>query len=177
MTDVEAIEAAVRRANTHGWSAATLGDPDLAGGHFPRGVNGAIEAWLRLVDERVDAAAAPEDLAALRTPARIRRVMELRLRLLEPDRDALRSAMTHLALPWNVPAGVAILARSVSAIWHTAGDTSGDFSWYTRRATLAVVYSATLAFWMRPSQPDLEEVLSFLDRRLQELPKPKRKAA
>ncbi|MBX9749919.1 MAG: COQ9 family protein [Roseococcus sp.] len=185
MSEALWIEAAVRRAGTEGWSRQTLRraladcgeSAELLSSAFPRGVPGAIEAWLGLVDARMDAAAAVEDLSDLRTPARIRRVVELRLRLLEPDREALRAALATLALPWNAPLGLRLLARTASAIWHAAGDNSADFSWYTRRATLAAVYSATLAFWMRPMRPEIEEVLSFLDRRLQDLPKPRPKAA
>lgn len=185
MSEALWIEAAVRRARTEGWSRESLrraledcGEPgDLLSSAFPRGVAGAIAAWIDLTNSRMDQAAAAEDLAALRTPARIRRVVELRLRLLEPDREALRSALAFLALPWTAPLGLRLLACTASAIWHAAGDRSADFSWYTRRATLAAVYSATLAFWMRPVQPEMDEVLSFLDRRLQDLPKPRRKAA
>jgi ubiquinone biosynthesis protein COQ9 len=179
------IKAAIRRARTEGWSRETLRraledcgeSAELLSSAFPRGVAGAIEAWVGLTDARMDQIAAAEDLTTLRTPARIRRVVEIRLRLLEPDREALRAALAFLALPWNAPQGLRIVARTASAIWHAAGDTSADFSWYTRRATLAAVYSATLAFWMRPVQPEIEEVLSFLDRRLQDLPKPRPKAA
>lgn len=185
MTENAWIDATVRRAREGGWSRETLrlaledcGEPgDLVASAFPRGVTGAIEAWAALTDARMDAAAAAEDLASLRTPKRIRRVVELRLRLLEPDREALRAAMALLALPWNAPCGLRLLARTASAIWHAAGDTSTDFSWYTRRATLAAVYATTLAYWMRPIKPEMDDVLSFLDRRLQDLPKPRPKAA
>lgn len=185
MSEENWIDAAVLRARQNGWNRETLrqaledcGEPaEMMSSAFPRGVTGAIADWTKLTDARMDEAAAAEDLADLRIPARIRRVVELRLRLLEPDRDALRAAMAFLALPWNAPAGIRLLGRTASVIWHAAGDTSADFSWYTRRATLSAVYVATLAFWMRPVQPDIDEVLSFLDRRLQDLPKPRPKAA
>ena len=179
------ITAAVRRAGRQGWNSATLRgaledcgeSAELLPSAFPRGVIGAIESWNAQVDAAMDEAAASEDLRALRTPQRIRRVIELRLALLEPDREALRGALALLALPWNLPSGLRNLARSASAIWHAAGDSSADFSWYTRRATVAGVYAATLAFWMRPGAPEMNEVLSFLDRRLQDLPKPRPKLA
>jgi len=185
MTEEIWIRAAVRRAADGGWTRSALrlaledcGEgTELLPSAFPRGVVGAIDSWLALVDAEMDAMAATEDLSTLRTPARIRRVVEIRLRLLEPDREALRGAMGHLALPWNAPLGLRCLARTVSAMWHAAGDRSADFSWYTRRATLAAVYAATLTFWMRPNAPEMAEVLSFLDRRLQDLPKPRAKAA
>lgn len=183
--EAEWLHAAARRANTEGWTAAALrgaledcGEPpDMLPSAFPRGVPGAIEAWCRLADDEMAAAAAAEDLSGLRTPARIRRVIELRLRALEPDREAVRAAAGHLALPWNLPLALRCTARTASAIWHAAGDRSADFSWYTRRATVGAVYAATIAFWMRPSTPEMDEVLAFLDRRLQDLPKPRPKAA
>lgn len=179
------LRAAARRAAGEGWTTATLRgaledcgeSADLVVSAFPRGVPGAIEAWCRLADEEMTATAASEDLSALRTPGRIRRVIELRLRALEPHREAVRAALAHLAMPWNLRVALRCTARTASAIWYAAGDRSADFSWYTRRATAAGIYTATIAFWMRPSAPEMDEVLAFLDRRLQDLPKPKPKAA
>jgi len=179
MSEADLLRAVVARAGREGWTGATLrhaledrGEPpELASSHFPRGVTGAIDAWFAMVDEEMEAAAAGEDLASLRMPARIRRLVELRLRALEPDRDAFRSAAAVLSLPWNIPLGLRCAARSASAIWYAAGDKSADFSWYTRRATLMAVLAAVTAFWLRPNPPTLEETLSFLDRRLEELPK------
>lgn len=183
MSDDALILAAVARANTEGWTRETLrhaledhGEPAaMLDNAFPRGVVGAVEAWCALADRRMEEAAAAEDLAGLRTPQRIRRVIELRLRAAEPDREALRAATALLALPWNLPVGLRCTANTASAIWYAAGDNSADFSWYTRRATVTAVYGATLAFWLRPAAPEMEEVLEFLDRRLADLPKPKAK--
>jgi ubiquinone biosynthesis protein COQ9 len=177
-----AIGALLARLPAGGWTRATLRqavtdsgqDAELVASLFPRGVVSAIEAWSELADRRMAEAAAAEDLLALRTPARIRRLIELRLGAVELDREALRGALAILALPWNAPLAARLMARSVSAIWYAAGDRSSDFSWYTRRATLAAVYGATLAFWMRPTRPEMAEVLGFLDRRLAELPRPRR---
>ena len=78
---------------------------------------------------------------ALRVPQRIRRVVELRLIAMAPHKAALRRALALLALPWNAPQGLRATAGAVDAMWHAAGDTSADFSWYTRRATLAAIYT------------------------------------
>lgn len=176
-TEPHLIRAAVERAEWEGWSPATLRaacgdageDPALLDSHFPRGVAGAVADWSALADEEMERAAAQEDMAGMRTPARIRRVVELRLRAAEPHREALRGALRVLALPWNLALGARVAARTASVMWHAAGDGSADFSWYTRRATLAAVYGATLAFWLSPRQPEMEEVLAFLDRRLADM--------
>jgi ubiquinone biosynthesis protein COQ9 len=60
----------------------------------------------------------------------------------------------------------ACTARTVDAIWRSAGDRSADFSWYTKRAILAAVYGATLLYWLRDSSEDDAATLGFLDRRL-----------
>ncbi len=180
MSEDALIEAAVRRAETEGWTQETLrraledtGEPpDMLASAFPGGVTGAIEAWCALVDRRMEEAALAEDISGLRTPERIRAVVALRLALVEPHREALRAAMALLSLPWNLPVAARCTARSVSAIWYAAGDRSSDFSWYTRRATLAAIYAATLAYWLRPTAPDIESALEFLDRRLADLPRP-----
>jgi ubiquinone biosynthesis protein COQ9 len=185
MTDDALIESAARIAATRGWSRETLrralaeqGEPaEMLASAFPRGVPGVIAAWSRLVDRRMDEAASATDMGGLRTPERIRRVVELRLRMVEEQREAVRGALAVLALPWNAPLAAQLTAETVSAMWHAAGDRSADFSWYTRRATLAAVYAATLAFWLRPGGGNLEEALLFLDRRLAALPKPRPKVA
>ncbi len=176
-TEPHLIRAAVERAEFEGWSPATLRaactdageDPLLLDSHFPRGVAGAIADWAALADAEMEAAASLEEMASWRIPVRIRRIVELRLRAAEPHREALRGALRVLALPWNLPLAATVAARTASAMWHAAGDTSADFSWYTRRATLAAVYGATLAFWLSPRQPEVEEALEFLDRRLADI--------
>lgn len=168
-----AIEALLPLVASLGWTdaalkraaEAALGDPAAAAALFPRGVVSAIGAWADRSDRLMAAQAAAEDLSTLRIPARIRRLVEIRLEQASPHRDALRRALGLLSLPWNAPAAAKITARTVSAIWNAAGDTSDDLSWYTRRATLAGVYGATLAYWLREPE-DRAATMEFLDRRL-----------
>ena len=171
----DAIRALLPIAAERGWTdaaladavGATVGDAALAPSLFPRGVVGAIEAWCDLADREMEqAAAADPEFAALRTPGRVRRLVELRLSAAAPHKQALRRAVALLAAPWNAPASLRCTARTVDAMWHAAGDRSADFAWYTKRASLAGVYAATLAYWLRDDRPDIEDALAFLDRRL-----------
>ena len=74
-------------------------------------------------------------------------------------------AAAGLARPGNGLVAARCTARTVDTIWAAAGDTSADFSWYTKRAILAAVYSATLFYWLSGSG-EMEQTLAFLDRRL-----------
>jgi len=178
-----AIRAILPHVPARGWTWAALRagladlgrDPVEAASLFPRGLVGAIEAWADLADREMAQAAAAADLDVLRMPARIRRLVELRLRAAAPHREALRHALALLALPWNAGAAARCTARTVDAIWYAAGDRSADFSWYTRRASLAAIYAATLAYWLRPEadgadpEEHLAATLAFLDRRMADL--------
>jgi ubiquinone biosynthesis protein COQ9 len=172
-----AVRAMLPIAAEEGWNWSTLRaglaaageDPALAGSHFPAGPAGAVALWSDLADREMTAAAEAEGLAAQRVPARIRRLVELRLAAAAPHKRALRRAMSLLALPWNAGLALRITARTADAMWAAAGDASADFSWYTRRASLGAIYAATLAYWLRDDSPDLVEAMAFLDRRLADL--------
>lgn len=180
-----ALRATLPHVPMLGWTRAALaaGLADLGRDSleqdwlFPRGPVEAIEAWCDLADREMEAAATAEDLAALRTPARIRRVIVIRLEQAAAHKEAIRLALGHQALPWNVPSAMRTVARTADAMWAAAGDTSADFSWYTRRATLAGVYGATLAFWLQDNEDGFPRTLAFLDRRLAGLAKLQRPKA
>jgi ubiquinone biosynthesis protein COQ9 len=153
----------------HGWTTTALraGSPEGAEWLFS-GAADMIELYLDLADRRMAAA----ELAETRLSARVRALIATRLEQAEAERPAVRRAAALLALPANAALAARTLARTVDAIWHAAGDRSADMSWYTKRATLAAVYGATLLYWMNQgegSDPGNTRTLDFLDRRLASL--------
>lgn len=174
-------DAALRAMLPHvprlGWGEAALrtgllaggGNADMAGWLFPRGPVGMVEAWCDLTDRDMTEAAMAEGIEEMRIPARIRALIALRLRLLAPHKAAARRGMALLSLPWNLGVAARVTARTVDAMWQAAGDNSSDISFYTRRATLAAIYTATQAYWLQDPDPEGEATLAFLDRRLAEL--------
>ncbi|HTU56731.1 MAG TPA: COQ9 family protein [Acetobacteraceae bacterium] len=167
-----AIRALLPHVPFEGWTAralraglADLGEPPaLAGNLFPDGPAGMVEAWCDLVDREMEEAAG--DLAGLGLAGRVRALVALRFRLLRPHREALRRALALLARAGRARAAGRIAARTVDAIWHAAGDRATDFSWYTKRASLAAIYGATLLYWLADESEDEAATLAFLDRRL-----------
>ncbi len=131
---------------------------------FPGGAIDMVEAFCDLADRRMEQEAA--SIVANRVSDRVRAVIALRLRQNRPHRDAIRRAIAVLALPQNAWAATGCAARTVDAIWRSAGDRSVDFSWYTKRAILGSVYAATVLFWLHDFSEDEADTLAFLDRRL-----------
>jgi ubiquinone biosynthesis protein COQ9 len=114
----------------------------------------------------MEADMAEADVTGLGLTKRVRLAMALRLQRQRPHRDAIRRAVSVLILPQNAALSLRTTSRTVDSIWHAAGDSSADFSWYTKRALLAVIYRATLLYWLRDYSEDDSATLEFLDRRL-----------
>ncbi|MFX9973369.1 COQ9 family protein, partial [Acinetobacter baumannii] len=78
---------------------------------------------------------------------RIRTLVQFRLDQVAGREEALRRAQIALAKPQNVAAALRMGWSSADLMWRLAGDTATDFNHYTKRATLAALYAATLAVY------------------------------
>ncbi len=171
-----AIAATLPHVPFDGWTrtalrrglAASSADPRDAALLFPGGAADMIAAFCDLADRQMAAAMTAAEYAGMRTTARVRAAIALRLEQNRPHREAIRRALAVLALPGNAAVAAACTARTVDAIWQAAGDRAADFSWYTKRALLAGVYTSTVLFWLRRVDQDADDAatLAFLDRRL-----------
>ena len=86
------------------------------------------------------------DLEAMRYSERV--AFAVRARLEAADKEAVRRGMSLFTLPQYAAEGTGLVFSTVSLIWEALGDTSTDVNWYTKRATLAGVYSAVLLYWL-----------------------------
>jgi len=144
----------------------------LADNAFPGGMAELLEFYHRQADlEMVRALEARPDLAALKTREKVALALRLRLEAEAGHREAIRQALSFLALPTNVPLGAKCLYRTVDAAWYAVGDKATDFSFYTKRALLAGVYSATVLYWLNDKSDGFAETWTFLDRRIADVMK------
>ncbi len=130
---------------------------------------GAVELarWLDdWADRRMIAALEAHDLASLRTHQRLILGIRLRLEALAPYREAVRRAIVLNAPPFALIRAPEAVYRTVDALWYCAGDTATDFNFYTKRALLAAVYSATVLYWLDDRTEGLTDTWDFLDRRI-----------
>lgn len=167
-----AIDAMLLHVPFDGWTRkalamglADIGAPaDDADLLFPLGAADMVATFCDLADRRMEAAAASLDEPRL--SKRVSAVIALRLRQNQGHKEAIRRAFGVLALPGNGCTAFCCTARTVDAIWHAAGDRSASFSWYTKRAILTAVYSATVLYWLRDGSDDDADTMAFLNRRL-----------
>jgi len=172
-------DAVLAEAAFDGWSraaiAAASGRLDLPAGEAERLFPGGPVQVLTYVSERADQRTVEdmekEGVAKLKIRERIKAAVRIRLERHTGEHEAARRALALLALPLNAGLGLRLLYKTVDAMWYAAGDTSTDFNFYTKRATLAGVYSSTLLYWLNDRSEGSEATWAFLDRRIEEVMK------
>jgi len=147
-------------------AAESLGvDADVAALCF-EGPVAMIDAWFASVDAAMAVRLPAERLAMMKIRERITRLVETRLDLLAPNREALRRAIAILAMPQNAASGLKLGWRSADAMWRLSGDTATDYNHYTKRAILAGVYAATITVFLDDESDGLADTRGFLARRV-----------
>ena len=97
---------------------------------------------------------------------RIGWLVRRRLEAWAEHQEAIRRGVSLLSLPNNAGRALRATWRTVDTLWYAAGDVSADFSYYTRRATLSAIYTATLLCWLDDKSEGFADSWDFLQRRL-----------
>ena len=126
-----------------------------------------IDGWFATVDVAMLDVLPAETLARMKVRERITSLVDARLSLVDPHKEALRRALSILAMPQNVALGVKLGWRAADVMWRAAGDTATDYNHYTKRAILGSVYAATLSVFMNDESEDQAETRAFLGRRIE----------
>ncbi|AJP73548.1 COQ9 family protein [Sphingomonas hengshuiensis] len=125
-----------------------------------------IDAWFASIDAEMAERLPPETLAAMKIRQRTTALVEARLAIAAPNREALRRAVAILAMPQNARRALRLGWRSADAMWRLAGDTATDYNHYTKRALLGSIYAATIAVFLNDESEDWADTRGFLARRI-----------
>jgi ubiquinone biosynthesis protein COQ9 len=167
--------AIAANAGFDGWNDAALTmaaraegvDVDIARLAFPGGAIDMIDAWFVAIDVAMAAALPPEKLATMKIREKITALVEARLALLAPNREALRRALAMLAMPGNLARAARLGWRAADLMWHAAGDTATDYNHYSKRAILTGVYGATVTVLLDDESAGHTDTSAFLARRIE----------
>ncbi len=169
----ELLAAMLAHVPFDGWSdvsfRAALEDTGLSEAEAravaPRGALDLAAEFHRRGDAAMLARMAATDLAAMKVRERVTFAVRARIEAIG-DREAVRRGTTLFALPQNAAVGAGLIWGTADAIWTALGDPSDDLNWYTKRAILAGVYSATVLYWLGDDSADHRPTWAFLDRRI-----------
>ena len=148
-------------------AAAQLGiDPAQARLAFPKDKAGMVDAYIQGVDREMEKRFPSAKLAGMKIRERIRALVWTRLEIMGPAREAVRSGLSVVSMPQNLPLAMRIGWRSADLMWRLAGDTATHFNHYTKRMTLGAVYASTLLAWLDDQSEGWTDTAAFLDRRI-----------
>jgi ubiquinone biosynthesis protein COQ9 len=138
---------------------------------FPDGLPDMMRHFGRWTDRQMLAALEDdwEGFRELTVPQRIRRCVVARLEILAPHKEAVRRLTALLALPPYAGLAARMAYDTVDTIWRAVGDDATDFSFYTKRATLAGLLGAVTLYWLNDQSEEHEATIAFLDRRLSDV--------
>ncbi|KAK4082614.1 hypothetical protein Purlil1_11156 [Purpureocillium lilacinum] len=176
------LAAAYRHVPEHGFSQRALGlgarDAgllDISPSVLPDGAFSLVLYHLVLQRQALAAQAQrlfgtqSSDAAALGVGAKVTALTWARLMANKDIIHRWQEALAIMAQPSCAPASLKELALLSDEIWFLSGDKSVDPSWYSKRASLSMIYSTTELFMTNDRSPSFSETRRFLDRRLDEV--------
>ena len=138
---------------------------------FPLGIIDVVIHFIEMADRKMINDFHSNKSLPGRIPERIKSLIMSRFEYLLPYKEAVRYSIGTLTLPQYAHLAANSLYKTTDEIWRAAGDKSTDFSFYTKRGTLAGVYSSTLIYWIGNNDKTIDSIESFLDRRLDNIAK------
>jgi ubiquinone biosynthesis protein COQ9 len=169
--------AALEHVPFDGWSDVALqqGANDLGLSHhdvvrcFPKGAIDAIVHMVKLGDLTMLDQLHDINVQGMKIRDRITTAIMVRFEQWDAHKESIRKALSVLAMPQHATTSMKVTYGTVDAIWKGIGDTSADFNFYTKRASLAGVYGATVLYWLNDSSADNTATKAFLDRRINDV--------
>jgi ubiquinone biosynthesis protein COQ9 len=116
---------------------------------FEGGPLALVEFYSAWADAQMEKTLGAMDIQAMKIRVRIAAAVKARFAALKPHKEA------------------ALVYQTVDAMWRAVGDTSTDFNFYTKRATLAGVYGATAVRWFTDDGEDEKATDEFLAARIE----------
>tara|TARA_B100000686_G_scaffold352596_1_gene455149 strand:+ start:1282 stop:1962 length:681 start_codon:yes stop_codon:yes gene_type:complete len=171
------LEAVLFHVPNYGWSLRTLElgalnlgvESDVIWDIFPGGVEEVIKCFYLRNNRKLHCALKDDILIDLRTDERITLALNTLFKIFSSHREAMRRTISWLLLPQNSLIGARMLYQTVDNIWYAVGDQSIDFSFYTRRSTLAIIVMSTMLYWLDDNSAGAERTSDFIKRRVNDV--------
>ncbi|MTI09421.1 COQ9 family protein [Curvivirga aplysinae] len=168
------IEAMLPHVPFDGWTRAALymGAEDInlsrkeADRILPGGPVDLILQFYHLNTVKMNQELAMLDLPSMKIRERIATAVKTRILLNKDQKDAVRKAMSVMAMPQNAIHSTKAMFSAVDAMWYAAGDNATDWNYYSKRGLLSGVYSSTLLYWLDDKSENHQATWEFLDRRI-----------
>lgn len=131
---------------------------------FPNGIQDVIVSFCTWADQTMLESLQQEDYKLCQgTSQRIGYLLNQRLNCLVSYKEPVRRLMAYFVLPPNNLLALRTLYTTVDTMWYAIGDKSTDFSYYSKRATLASICILSTCYWLTSNPEDTKR---FIDKNL-----------
>ena len=134
--------------------------------YFPNGYIDLLELSLDELNKSLEKKINKTNIINFPISKRIKKILLLRLEILNEEKRYFKKTFNHLVLPQNAKIMKKNLYKSVDNMWYLAGDNSTDFSFYTKRLTLAAIYTSALFIFF---SKDIEHATINIDKNLKRI--------
>ena len=136
--------------------------------YFPNGYIDLLNLALYESQKSLELRVKKTNIINLSLTKRIKKILTLRLEIFEEDKVFYKKTFYHLILPQNSKVMKKNLYKTIDNMWYLAGDNSTDFSFYTKRITLAAIYINTLYVYYNK---DIQHARLSIDKNLERISK------
>lgn len=171
----ELLEAMLLEVPNAGWTEKALLqgaeklkiEPIMVWALFPDKEIDALKTWSRFLDQKMAEKLGAMDLPTMPIRMRIFWGVKMRLSLITPYKAAAAKVLRFLLNPKHALLATTLVYETVHQIWKTAGDTSVDYNFYTKRFLLSGVYVSTFLYWLKDTSPEHHATGKFLEARIE----------
>jgi len=134
---------------------------------FPNGYRELLQYYLNEINKTMTKESKKIDFLRFKVHERIYKLCTLRLEILSKEKKLIVKTFYHLMLPQNYKFSLKNLYKTIDQIWFLGGDISTDFNFYSKRAILASIYTATIIHFI--NNDNFNETLIFLKKQLKKV--------
>ena len=135
---------------------------------FPNGYTDILNLALMEINNNMENKIKKTNIINFSVSKRIKKILLIRLEILNEDKNFYKKTFNHLLLPQNSKIMKKNLYYSIDNMWYLAGDNSTDFSFYTKRLSLAVIYTNAVFIFFNK---DIEDASLNIDKNLERISK------
>ena len=168
------LEEALKDVPFDGWSwdvilevAKKSGyEANMAYAVFPNKLQDVLIYFSEWVDQQMVEKLQEVNTDDMRIRDRIHQGVMTRFEVLEPHKEAVRSALSYWMIPTRKIRAGKLMWQAADHIWIWAGDTATDYNHYTKRGLLSGILASTAYVWLNDESDDKEKTTAFLERRI-----------
>ena len=160
-----------------GWNENTLKNSfkknnvniDMFYDFFPNGVEDVILHFINYSDRKMLETYNEIKVKPKNIPEKIKTLLLIRFSQHNSHKEAIRRASRMLILNQNIFLSSKSLYSTVDLIWRTCEDKSTDFSFYSKRFSLSMLYISVFISWLNDYENNLKDTEDFINRRLHDV--------